>query len=166
MTLYLENETDHEFSFDTEETAEMVCRAVLEREGCPYEAQVNLVLTDGAGIRELNRQYRNLDSETDVLSFPNVDFAGEGEFDMDPHREADYFDPDTGELVLGDIMISVDRVLSQAEAYGHSVRREFAFLVAHSMLHLCGYDHMEEAEREIMEARQEEILAELGITRD
>ena len=63
-------------------------------------------------------------------------------------------------------MISVDRVLSQAEAYGHSVRREFAFLVAHSMLHLCGYDHMEEAEREIMEARQEEILAELGITRD
>ena len=107
-----------------------------------------------------------MDSETDVLSFPNVDFAGEGEFDMDPHREADYFDPDTGELVLGDIMISVDRVLSQAEAYGHSVRREFAFLVAHSMLHLCGYDHMEEAEREIMEARQEEILAELGITRD
>ena len=114
----------------------------------------------------MNREYRGIDRETDVLSFPNVDFEEEGVFDIDEDREADCFDPETGELVLGDIMISVDRVYGQAQEYGHSVRREFAFLVAHSMLHLCGYDHMEEEERARMERRQEEILTGLGITRD
>lgn len=75
------------------------------------------------------------------------------------------FGPDTGELVLGDIMISVDKVREQAESYGHSTKREFAFLVAHSMLHLCGYDHMEPEEAEVMEQKQEELLTGLGITR-
>ena len=146
----MENETEREFPFSTEDTARLVCEAVLEAEGCPYEAQVNVLLTDDRGIREMNREYRGIDRETDI---------GED-------SEADYFDPETGELVLGDIMISVDRVYGQAEEYGHSVRREFAFLVAHSMLHLCGYDHMEEEERARMERRQEEILTGLGITRD
>ena len=114
----------------------------------------------------MNRECRGIDRETDVLSFPNVDFEQEGVFDIDEDREADYFDPDTGELMLGDILISVDKVMEQAQNYGHSVRREFAFLVAHSMLHLCGYDHMEEAEAKVMERKQDEILAGLGITRD
>ncbi|WP_300845640.1 rRNA maturation RNase YbeY [uncultured Acetatifactor sp.] len=166
MNLYMENETEREFPFSTEDTARLVCEAVLEAEGCPYEAQVNVLLTDDRGIREMNREYRGIDRETDVLSFPNVDFEEEGVFDIGEDSEADYFDPETGELVLGDIMISVDRVYGQAEEYGHSVRREFAFLVAHSMLHLCGYDHMEEEERARMERRQEEILTGLGITRD
>lgn len=166
MNLYLENETEREFPFSVEDTARLVCQAVLEGEGCPYEAQVSIVLTDGRGIREMNREYRGIDRETDVLSFPNVDFEEEGVFDIDEDSEADCFDPETGELVLGDIMISVDRVYGQAQEYGHSVRREFAFLVAHSMLHLCGYDHMEEEERARMERRQEEILTGLGITRD
>ena len=139
---------------------------MLEGEGCPYEAQVSIVLTDGRGIREMNREYRGIDRETDVLSFPNVDFEEKGVFDIGEDSEADYFAPETGELVLGDILISVDRVYGQAQEYGHSVRREFAFLVAHSMLHLCGYDHMEEEERARMERRQEEILTGLGITRD
>ena len=143
-----------------------VCEAVLESENCPYETQVNVVLTDNSGIREMNRECRGIDRETDVLSFPNVDFEQEGVFDIDEDREADYFDPDTGELMLGDILISVDKVMEQAQNYGHSVRREFAFLVAHSMLHLCGYDHMEEAEAKVMERKQDEILAGLGITRD
>jgi len=78
----------------------------------------------------------------------------------------DCFDPDSGELVLGDIILSVDRVKEQARNYGHSQRREFAFLVAHSMLHLCGYDHMEEAEAARMEEKQEKALAQLGITRE
>lgn len=166
MNLYMENETEREFPFSAEETARLVCEAVLEAEGCPYEAQVNILLTDNRGIREVNREYRGMDRETDVLSFPNVDFEEEGVFTIDEDSEADYFDPETGELVLGDIMISVDRVYGQAQEYGHSVRREFAFLVAHSMLHLCGYDHMEEEERARMERRQEEILTGLGITRD
>lgn len=166
MTFYVENETAVEFPFSVEETVRMVCEAVLESENCPYETQVNVVLTDNSGIREMNRECRGIDRETDVLSFPNVDFEQEGVFDIDEDREADYFDPDTGELMLGDILISVDKVMEQAQNYGHSVRREFAFLVAHSMLHLCGYDHMEEAEAKVMERKQEEILAGLGITRD
>jgi probable rRNA maturation factor len=101
-----------------------------------------------------------------VLSFPNLDFEREGEFLIDEDNEADCFDPDSGELILGDIMISVDRVKEQAESYGHSTKREFAFLVAHSMLHLCGYDHMEEGEAAVMEKKQEDILTGLGITRE
>lgn len=166
MTFYVENETDRNLPFSAEETVREVCEAVLEEEGCPYEVQVNVVLTDNEGIHEMNRQTRGIDSPTDVLSFPNVDFEKEGVFDIDEDSEADYFDPDTGELILGDIMISVDKVEEQAESYGHSARREFAFLVAHSMLHLCGYDHMEESEAKVMERKQEEILEGLGITRD
>ncbi|MGN0166840.1 MAG: rRNA maturation RNase YbeY [Acetatifactor sp.] len=166
MTFYIENETEEIFPFSVEDTVKNVCEAVLDAEKCPYEVQVNIVLTDNEGIRELNRECRGIDRETDVLSFPNVDFAAEGVFDIDENSEADYFDPDTGELILGDIMISVDRVKEQAENYGHSTRREFAFLVAHSMLHLCGYDHMEAEEAAVMEGKQEEILTGLGITRD
>lgn len=166
MLVFIENETNRSLPFPVEETVQMVCEAVLEEEGCPYEAQVNLVLTDNGGIRELNRECRGIDRETDVLSFPNVDFDEEGVFDIDEDSEADYFDPETGELLLGDIMISLDKVYEQAEEYGHSVRREFAFLVAHSMLHLCGYDHMEDTERVRMEQKQEAILTGLGITRD
>ena len=166
MTFYVENETEVTFPFDVEEIVELVAEAVLDAEECPYETQVNVLLTDNEGIHEFNKEHRGIDRETDVLSFPNVDFETEGDFDIDEEREADYFDPDTGELILGDIIISVDKVKEQAENYGHSTKREFAFLVAHSMLHLCGYDHMEEEEAKVMEAKQEEILTALGITRD
>lgn len=166
MTYYVENETKESFPFDVEETVRIVCEAVLAEEKCPYEVQVNVVLTDKEEIRRVNRESRGIDRETDVLSFPNVDFEREGDFQLAMGREADYFDPDTGELFLGDIMISAGRAKEQARDYGHSLRREFAFLVAHSMLHLCGYDHMEEAEAKIMERKQERILAGLGITRE
>lgn len=166
MTFYVENETEERFDFDEAETAEAVCRAVLEEERCPFEAQVTLVITDNEGIRQVNRESRGIDRETDVLSFPNVDFEREGEFRIDREREADYFDPDSGELILGDIMISADRVRHQALEYGHSFRREFAFLVAHSMFHLCGYDHEEEPDAEVMERKQEEVLNRLGISRE
>ena len=147
MTFYVENETDETFSngensFSVEETVEQVATAVLDMEGCPYEIQLNVLLTDNDGIHTYNKEYRNIDRETDVLSFPNLDFEAPGDFEISEDREADYFDPDTGELILGDIIISVDKVKEQAESYGHSRKREFAFLVAHSMLHRCGYDHM------------------------
>lgn len=165
MTLYAENETEVTFPFQVEETARQVIEAVLKSEKCPHEATVNLLITDNEGIREYNRDYRNIDRETDVLSFPNVDFETPGDFGMTMGRQADYFDPDTGELILGDVIISADKVIEQAENYGHDQKREFAFLVAHSMLHLCGYDHMEDAERLVMEEKQESILRGLGITR-
>lgn len=166
MTFYIENETEENFPFSVEDTVKAVCEAVLDAEKCPYEVQINVVLTDNARIREINKECRGIDRETDVLSFPNLDFETEGIFVIDEENEADYFDPETGELILGDIMISVDKVKEQAESYGHGVKREFAFLVAHSMLHLCGYDHMETEEAAVMEKKQEEILTGLGITRE
>ena len=166
MTFYVENETQTEFPFDAEAVGRLVCEAALESEGCPYETQINVVLTDNAGIRELNRECRGIDRETDVLSFPNLEFEKEGVFEIPEEAEADCFDPDTGELILGDIMISVDKVREKAESYGHSLKREYAFLVAHSMLHLCGYDHMELKEAEVMERKQEKLLGGLGITRE
>ena len=166
MTFYVENETEVTFPFDVEEIVQLVAEAVLDAEGCPYETQINVLLTDNEGIRSFNKEYRSIDRETDVLSFPNLDFVKPGVFEIEEEREADYFDPDSGELILGDIIISVEKVQEQAENYGHSTRREFAFLVAHSMLHLCGYDHMEEAEAKVMEGKQEEILTALGITRE
>ena len=167
MTFYVEFDEGitNDFDFDTEATVRAVAEAVLDAEGCPYETCVNVLVTDNEGIREFNRQYRNIDRETDVLSFPNLDFDVPGVFDIAEECEADYFDPESGELVLGDIILSVDRIREQAKNYGHSLKREFAFLVAHSMLHLCGYDHMEESEAAVMEGKQEAILTELGITR-
>lgn len=168
MTFYVEFDegVKNDFSFDVEALVKQVAETALDAESCPYEACVNLLVTDNAGIREFNCQYRDIDRETDVLSFPNLDFERPGEFDIAEEKEADCFDPDTGELVLGDIILSADKVREQAESFGHSTKREFAFLVAHSMLHLCGYDHMEETEAAEMEAKQEEILMQLGITRD
>lgn len=166
MTIYVENETEKIFPFNIEKTVEAVACAVLEAERCPYEVQINVLLTDNGGIHQYNKEYRGIDRETDVLSFPNLDFEKEADFDIAEEREADYFDPDTGELILGDIIISADKVEEQADNYGHSTRREFAFLVAHSMLHLCGYDHMVSEEAEVMERKQEAILKGLGITRD
>lgn len=166
MTFYVENETQASFPFSVEELVKQVAEKVLDTEKCPYEVQINVLLTDNEGIRGFNREYRAIDKETDVLSFPNLNFEEEAVFEIAGEDEADCFDPDTGELILGDIILSVDRVKEQAESYGHSQKREFAFLVAHSMLHLCGYDHMTEDEAAVMEQKQESALNALGITRD
>lgn len=166
MTSYVENETDSSFAFDVKEVADQVIKAVLASEGCPFDAQLNLLITDNAGIRDYNNRFRQINRETDVLSFPNVDYDTPSDFSGLDEREADYFDPDSGELILGDIIISADKVKEQAELYGHSEKREFAFLVAHSMLHLCGYDHMEPKEAKVMEEKQEAVLTGLLITRE
>ena len=166
MTSYIENETCVSFSFSIEETVEKVMEAVLDSEECPYEATINVLLTDNEGIREFNREHRQIDRATDVLSFPNIAYETPADFSHVEENEADCFDPDSGELILGDIILSVDKVKEQAVSYGHSELREFAFLVAHSMLHLCGYDHMEEAEAAVMEEKQRIVLETLGITRD
>lgn len=166
MQYFIENETEVTFDFDVNEIVKLVVDEVVDMENCPYEAQINVLLTDNEGIRYFNKEYRDIDRETDVLSFPNVDFEEPGIFDIDEDAEADYFDPESGELILGDIIISVDKVMEQAQNYGHSRLREFAFLVAHSMLHLSGYDHVEPEEAKVMEAKQEAVLKKLNITRD
>lgn len=166
MTSCVEIEIKDDFDFDIKEVTDAVMEQILETEHCPYEAQVNLLVTDNEGIRQFNRDFREIDRETDVLSFPNLNYESPADFSHVEEETFGCFEPDTGELLLGDIIISADRVREQAESYGHSRKREFAFLVAHSMLHLLGYDHMTDEEAEIMEKKQEEALSALGITRE
>ena len=170
LELYAETRTGNSAAAGTdlpyEELARTVLGEVLRAEGCPFDAQASLVVTDGPGIRALNRDFRGIDSETDVLSFPGAVISPPSDFDSLAPGDPDAFDPDTGELMLGDIVINEQRVIAQAEEYGHSQRREFAFLVAHSALHLLGYDHETPEEAQEMERRQEEVLTQLGITRD
>lgn len=165
MSLYMEEEGEAVLPFDTKETAELVITAALEYVGCPYEAEINLLLTTDEDIREMNRMFRQIDKVTDVLSFPMVEYETPGDFSPLEENSQGAFNPESGELMLGDIVISKDKVLSQAEAYGHAPRREYAFLIAHSMLHLFGYDHMEEEQRLIMEKKQNDILENIQILR-
>lgn len=164
MTIQFECETDFDLGIDCAVLAETVAQKVLDMEKCPYDAQVNLVLTDNEEIKRVNTEFRDICAPTDVLSFPMIPFETPADYDIVEEDES-YFDLDTDELLLGDIMISAERAAAQAEEYGHSVKREFCFLVAHSMLHLLGYDHMTPEEAAVMEAKQAKALEELGITR-
>ena len=120
MTIYLEEEGELKLPVDTETLAREAAEAALDEVGCPYEAEVNLLLTMNGQIREMNREFRNIDRATDVLSFPMIEYETPGEFDFLEDRP-DCFDPETGRLLLGDIVISKEKVLSQAEEYGHPV---------------------------------------------
>ena len=166
MALFYEEEVAFDVDFNAEEVAEAVINQIADMEEVPYEFDIYVTMVDNASIQEINKEHRGIDRPTDVLSFPNLDFMTAGDFSLVEEDEVNYFDPETGMLLMGDIVISVDKVAEQALEYGHSKRREFAFLVAHSMLHLCGYDHMEEEEAAIMEAKQKEALEALGITRE
>lgn len=165
MTITIERESEIPLPFSEQEVAEAVISETLDYEDCPYEVQVNIILTTNEEIHQINLEQRGVDAPTDVLSFPMIEYAYPSDFTVLEADSMDNFDPDTGELILGDIVISVDKVIEQAEKYNHGVKREYAFLIAHSMLHLFGYDHMDEVERENMELRQDEILNRLNITR-
>lgn len=164
MTIDFSNEQEQTFDFDFLGVAEDVMEVVLDQEKCPYEAQISLVLTDDDTIHSTNREFRGIDRPTDVLSFPMIDFPAPADYSI-LEQDDSYFHPESGELLLGDIMISIPRAIEQAREYGHSVKREYAFLIAHSMLHLLGYDHMEENERLLMEQKQEQALQSLHIER-
>ena len=166
VTLYTETESEDRFDFSVKQQAGKVCRAVLKDRKFPYNAEISLLLVDNEAIRILNRDHRGIDRVTDVLSFPNLSYEEPAGFEKAVSEQADCIDPDNGYVVLGDIVLNTARVKEQAAEYGHSELREFSFLIAHSMLHLCGYDHMEEEEAKVMEALQEKILNDMGITRD
>jgi len=165
VSFYLEKECEVLFDFDYEALAQRVVDYCLEWANFPYAAEVNLTLTDNNGIWEINKTFRQIDRPTDVLSFPMFSYEKPGDFSFLEEENDDDFNPDTGEAILGDIIISVEKVKEQAEEYAHSTIREFAFLITHSMLHLFGYDHMEEDEAKVMEAKQKEILNNLEIFR-
>lgn len=138
---------------DIEELIDKCTAAALAEEEIEDDAEVSVTLVDNARIREMNAEFREIDRETDVLSFPLGDENG---FEVDP---------DTDAILLGDIVISLEKARLQSEEYGHSFRREVAFLVTHSLFHLLGYDHITEDEEKEMFAKQEKVLTNLGITR-
>ena len=151
--IFLSNEQDKlSPPEDFERLIEDCTMAALEEEEISDDAEVSVTLVDNARIREMNKEFRNIDKETDVLSFP----MGDESFEVDP---------DTDAILLGDIVISLEKAKAQAEEYGHSFRREAAFLITHSLFHLLGYDHMTPEEEAEMFAKQEKVLEKLGITR-
>lgn len=163
MTFEISYEAKTKLHIPYKEIIEKSIMLALDYEQCPYEAEVSVTIVDDEEIREINREHRGIDKATDVLSFPFNEFDNPGDFsDFDDIGE---FNPDTGELLLGDIVLSANHIIAQADEYGHTRKRELAFLVVHSMLHLMGYDHMEEDERKIMEQRQEAILQQGGYVR-
>ncbi len=131
------------------------CIAVLEEEDFPGNAEISVTFTNDDHIRQLNREHRHIDASTDVLSFP---LGENGNYDVNP---------DTGMKMLGDIVISVEHAVAQAEEYGHSLQREIGFLTVHSMLHLLGYDHVNGGLEEVrMREKEEKVLCELGLKRN
>ncbi|MDD6564805.1 MAG: rRNA maturation RNase YbeY [Clostridiales bacterium] len=155
----LENETDEEISEQQINELNRVCCEIMKNEECNFDAEISFTFTDNEGIREINRDYRNIDRPTDVLSFPMLEFC-------DDETDVEY-ETENGLVLLGDIVISIERAKEQAQEFGHSLRRELAFLTAHSMLHLLGYDHVDDPVGEKMMIEKQDIaLNALGITRD
>ena len=134
-------------------------RTALAAEGMELPCEIDVLLTSDEGIHQINLDMRNVDRPTDVLSFP--------EFDLRPGElpAVEDADPGTGLIPLGDMVLSMERVKAQAKEYGHSNRRELAYLAVHSVLHLLGYDHIEDDEAEVMEAREDAILRDLALGR-
>ena len=165
MTVLYEADTSAKFTFDPEVLGNEVVNETLRTLSFPYEAEVSLTLVSEQTIHEMNRTFRSIDRSTDVLSFPLLSFPSPGDF-SEIEADPDNFNPDSGEVMLGDIVISAAHVKAQADEYGHSEKREYAFLIVHSLLHLMGYDHMEDKDRELMENRQKCIMERLSILRD
>ena len=155
MTVLIDNRTGEEVTKELEYIIEKIAADSLAYEEFDEACEISVSIVKDEEIREINKQFRNIDSPTDVLSFPQLTFE-EGEMaDVNENEE----------IILGDIIISLERAKAQAVEYGHSLKREIAFLTAHSMLHLMGYDHMELEEEEEMFAKQKKILEKAGIPR-
>lgn len=155
MTVLIDNRTDWQLTPEYEKLINDVTLKCLEYEEFPADCEISVSFVTGAEIKEINSQFRHIEKETDVLSFPMLTFEEDEEADVNENDE----------IILGDIIISVERAKEQANEYGHSLEREIAFLTAHSMFHLLGYDHMEEDEEKEMFAKQKEVLDILGVKR-
>ncbi|MBQ9815614.1 MAG: rRNA maturation RNase YbeY [Lachnospiraceae bacterium] len=158
MSVYFENETGIEFDFNNpEEIAETAVYTVFDDKEIPEELDVNILVISPEDIREINRENRNIDSATDVLSFPYYDYDEPGVFEGEIYEDE--------ENILGDIILCGEKIISQAEEYGHSQKREFAFLIVHSCLHLLGYDHMEADDAQIMQSEERRLMDLIDIHR-
>lgn len=150
MEIYIDNRQNKvKLEDGIEEIIENIVKEVLDLEERSLDCEVSLSFVDNEEIRDLNREYRGVDKETDVLSFP---------------MEDEFFQE--GPTLLGDIIISLEKALEQSQDFGHSLYREIAYLTAHSMFHLLGYDHMEEDEKGIMRTKEKEVMKRLGIFKE
>jgi probable rRNA maturation factor len=138
-----------------------VVKTALRIENIEYPSLVSILLVENEEIQRINREYRNKDCVTDVLSFPMLEMK-DGKFAVKP----DELDMEDGKLFLGDIVVSVPKAIEQANEYGHENERELAFLTLHGLMHLLGYDHESPPDSEIMEKKQEQILSDIGLTRN
>ena len=166
MTVLLENETGADFGFPLLPQLESCIRHTAAYVKCPYDLQISVTVTDREGIHKLNREFRGVDRPTDVLSFPMMEYDEPADFESGAFYSGLAFIPDTQELLLGDIVLCDEIVKEQAREYGHSIKRECCFLVVHSMLHLFGFDHMEDEERQVMEEHQRVIMNQLKVSRN
>ncbi|MBQ6368542.1 MAG: rRNA maturation RNase YbeY [Parasporobacterium sp.] len=158
MAVYIENPSGCRFQFHYKVVIQKAINAVLEDLDIPKELDVNVLIVSPEEIRRINRETRDIDKVTDVLSFPYFEYQEAGVFDRSQYDPAE-------EEILGDIVVCGEKILSQAEEYGHSQKRELAFLIVHSMLHLTGYDHMEKKDAALMEEQQKRIMELIGISR-
>lgn len=165
MTVYFEDGAGISFGFDPEEKVEEMIAFVRDYVECPYDIEVSVTLVDTDTIRQVNSQFRQIEKVTDVLSFPMMEYDSPRDFGGQAFQNSLSLSPDTQEMILGDILLCSEVVKTQAEEYGHSELREFCFLVVHSMLHLFGYDHIQEEDRREMEEEQRKIMERLGINR-
>ena len=157
MTIYIENESDIKLNIPYRKIIEDSINLSLDFEKVPYECEISVTIVDDERIHEINKEFREIDRSTDVLSFPLNEFEKVADWQNFDEDKAS-FNYDTGELMLGDIILSAEHIIKQANEYGHTRKRELAFLVIHSILHLLGYDHITKEDEEKMFSRQRQIL--------
>ena len=157
MTIYIENESDIKLNIPYRKIIEDSINLSLDFEKVPYECEISVTIVDDERIHEINKEFREIDRSTDVLSFPLNEFEKVADWQNFDEDKAS-FNYDTGELMLGDIILSAEHIIKQANEYGHTRKRELAFLVIHSILHLLGYDHITKEDEEKMFSKQRQIL--------
>lgn len=156
MVIYANEQEKYEITNEIENMIESCVKESLLVHGITDDVEISVLFTDNEGIKEINRDMREIDKETDVLSFPQYEFTELGVIEKEEWES---------EIVLGDIVLSLEKAEEQAEEFGHSFERETGYLTVHSMLHLLGYDHMIDSDKEIMRKKEEEILEKIGLTR-
>ena len=168
IIINIDTNDKYDLGFDINILSKKLAKKVFEIEKLPYDFSINLSIVDSRKIKKINKEYRSIDSVTDVLSFPNIDFKKPSSFSQFINNgvyDVSIIDLNTKTIFLGDIVICYQKILSQSKKYNHSIKREFSFLFVHSLLHLLGYDHESKREEELMFDKQELILDTLKIYR-
>lgn len=166
MITFQDFQEKNKYEMSLIKTLEQIEKHILEKENVKYDSEISLIFVDNKEIQRINKENRNIDKITDVLSFPTLSYRDGNTYSEEyENKKHDLWDFNEGNLVLGDVVISLEKAKEQSENYGHSFEREVCYLFTHSILHLLGYDHMEEKEIELMRKKEEEYLEKFEIRR-